>query len=272
MPNKKTTQLPIAGTLTGLEVLNLVQSGTSKQATLNILTNSISSKNVRISGDTMSGKLFTPALSASTLENGLNVIAFGNYSHAEGNQSTASGFSSHAEGVVTFSNGDYSHAEGSQTKTYGFGAHAEGIETIANGDFSHAEGQETHSNGQYSHAEGYQTIANGDYSHTGGIGTYASSSGQTVVGKYNITGNTTPLFIIGNGTSGNSRSDLALFNPSGVTFNTIIEANQLKISALNTPPASINDVGVLGEIRITASFIYVCVATNTWVRTSLIGW
>jgi len=50
------------------------------------------------------------------------------------------------------------------------------------------------------------------------------------------------------------------------------EATQFKISALNTAPASSTATGVLGEVRITAGFIYVCTATNTWVRTALTTW
>lgn len=51
-----------------------------------------------------------------------------------------------------------------------------------------------------------------------------------------------------------------------------ILSTQYKISALNTAPASATAIGTLGEIRITADFIYVCVATNTWVRTALTTW
>ena len=51
-----------------------------------------------------------------------------------------------------------------------------------------------------------------------------------------------------------------------------VTATQYKISALNTAPASATATGTLGEIRITAGFIYVCTATNTWVRTALATW
>ncbi|MBP1638989.1 MAG: hypothetical protein H6Q17_572 [Bacteroidetes bacterium] len=51
-----------------------------------------------------------------------------------------------------------------------------------------------------------------------------------------------------------------------------VKAAQFKLSALNTAPASSSDTGALGEIRITAGYIYVCVATNTWVRSALTTW
>ena len=49
-------------------------------------------------------------------------------------------------------------------------------------------------------------------------------------------------------------------------------ATQYKLSALNTAPASATATGTTGEIKITAGFIYVCTATNTWVRTALATW
>jgi hypothetical protein len=47
---------------------------------------------------------------------------------------------------------------------------------------------------------------------------------------------------------------------------------QYRLSALNTAPTSATDTGILGEIRVTAGFIYVCIATNTWVRSALSTW
>jgi len=57
-----------------------------------------------------------------------------------------------------------------------------------------------------------------------------------------------------------------------IQSNGSILATQYKISALNTAPASATATGTTGEIRITAGFIYVCTATNTWVRTALATW
>lgn len=44
---------------------------------------------------------------------------------------------------------------------------------------------------------------------------------------------------------------------------------QYRLSRLNTAPASSTDTGTLGEIRITSTYIYICTATNTWVRSAL---
>ena len=46
-----------------------------------------------------------------------------------------------------------------------------------------------------------------------------------------------------------------------------LEAKQFRLSALNTAPASSTATGTAGEIRVTASGIYYCTATNTWIKT-----
>jgi len=51
-----------------------------------------------------------------------------------------------------------------------------------------------------------------------------------------------------------------------------VKSTQYRLSALNTAPSSATDTGTLGEIRVTAGYIYVCTATNTWVRTALATW
>jgi len=45
-----------------------------------------------------------------------------------------------------------------------------------------------------------------------------------------------------------------------------LEAKQFRLSALNTAPASPTATGTAGEIRVTASGIYYCTATNTWEK------
>lgn len=51
-----------------------------------------------------------------------------------------------------------------------------------------------------------------------------------------------------------------------------VNATQYRLSALNTAPSSASDTGTLGEIRITSTYIYICTATNTWVRAALATW
>lgn len=87
-------------------------------------------------------------------------LALGNYSHAEGESSSALNEASHAEGYRTRALGPHSHTEGSGTSVSnegGTGAHAEGVNTDAYGPGSHAEGYKTHAVGNQSHAEGSGT-------------------------------------------------------------------------------------------------------------------
>jgi len=51
-----------------------------------------------------------------------------------------------------------------------------------------------------------------------------------------------------------------------------VTASQFKLTALNTAPTSATATGTTGEIRYDANYMYVCVATNTWKRSSLTTW
>lgn len=46
----------------------------------------------------------------------------------------------------------------------------------------------------------------------------------------------------------------------------------LAVSSLNAAPASATATGTLGEIRWTATHVYLCVATDIWVRAALTTW
>lgn len=84
----------------------------------------------------------------------------------------------------------------------------------------------------------------------------------------------------------NSVGEVMRINSSGnIGINTLVDngvdklqingsavTTQYKLSALNIAPASATSTGTLGEIRVTSGFIYVCVATDTWVRSALTTW
>ena len=57
-----------------------------------------------------------------------------------------------------------------------------------------------------------------------------------------------------------------------VDFGKAIKVTQLKLAALNAAPATADATGELGEIRVAAGFIYVCIATDTWVRAAIATW
>ncbi|MNO37869.1 hypothetical protein D3C76_279600 [compost metagenome] len=110
----------------------------------------------------------------SSVVEGQNTIASGDYSHAEGCQTEAYGAFSHVEGELSKANGRAAHAEGYRTLASGQYAHSEGNDTIAQGSSSHAEGQLTRAYGVSSHAEGEYTFASSRGSHAEGMYSVAS--------------------------------------------------------------------------------------------------
>ena len=113
---------------------------------------------------------------------GSDTTASGDYSHAEGDSTTASEMASHAEGSGTTASGAFSHAEGGITTASGMTSHAEGSETTASGAFSHAEGDGTTASGNSSHAEGKRTSASASYTHSEGVNTSAVGQGSHAEG------------------------------------------------------------------------------------------
>ena len=114
----------------------------------------------------------------------------GSYAFAEGVNTKASGYKSHAEGGSTTASGECSHAQGDNTKASGFASHTEGEYATASGEASHAEGANTIASGGASHAEGDSTAALGDYSHAEGSNTVAGQMGFRVTACEKSTGKT----------------------------------------------------------------------------------
>ena len=154
---------------------------------------------------------------------GYGPTASGSASHAEGNGTTASGFSSHAEGSGTTASTDFSHAEGRYTTASGDSSHAEGGATIASGNSSHAEGSGTTASTDFSHAEGRYTTASGFSSHAEGSNTIANHKSQHVFGEFNTADPSTAFLsirgnyveIVGNGTTNTNRSNARTLDWSG---------------------------------------------------------
>jgi hypothetical protein len=81
-------------------------------------------------------------------------VAFGLYSHAEGDIDNWSVIQINGNNMEADAHGHYSHREGRNTTAYNNGAHAEGEGSIAYGYQSHAEGKSTRAIGNQAHAEG----------------------------------------------------------------------------------------------------------------------
>jgi hypothetical protein len=79
--------------------------------------------------------------------------------------------------------------------------------------------------------------------------------------------NQTNQIVIGQGTTGLGSNTTII----GTTATTItgLYGNIRLVSGMGTAPATSTSTGTTGDIVVTAGFIYVCTATNTWVRTAL---
>jgi hypothetical protein len=127
--------------------------------------------------------------------------SIGSYSFATGRDTKASGYISTALGYNTVASGSHSIALGSQS--------------IADGDASISMNSLTTASGYASASMGGITTANGDFSVALGYFTKAKAYASVVMGRYNDTASgtpdswivTDPVFIIGNGTANNARSN-----------------------------------------------------------------
>ena len=152
--------------------------------------------------------------------------ASGDYSHAEGASTKALEYCSHAEGEGTIASGHTSHAEGNSCQSIGQASHAEGQGTKASGFGSHAEGDTSNASGMLSHAEGQSTLSSGQASHAEGFFTIASNNYEHAQGRYNHNSEN-QIFSIGTGESDASRrnaiSVLAVPNSGRYTSSVFIQ-------------------------------------------------
>ena len=183
---------------------------------------------------TVANGAYSLALGKQTRSTGNNSTALGIYTTASGLGSTAmgketiaSGFYSTSMGKETTASGNQSTAMGHSTTASGNYSTAMGALTTALGHFSTAMGSYTTASGSTSASMGVYTTASGDYSTAMGIYTRAGSFSETSIGSFNndVSGNssdwfeTDRLFVIGNGTNTDVRSDaLVMLKNADTTF------------------------------------------------------
>lgn len=134
---------------------------------------------------------------------GRQTKAIGNYSTALGRGTTAD-YASVAMGLNTHALGQESFTMGSNTKALGQCSAAFGGNTVASGKFSFAAGTGSRANGAYSAAFGNQTIASG--------------SNQMVVGLFNEPMEYSALFIVGDGSGDDARSNAFVVYANGTAL------------------------------------------------------
>ena len=148
--------------------------------------------------------------------------------------------------------------------------------SIASGDFSMAtNGGEA--SAAHSIASGRNSVSSGTDAHAHGHGVTSPSANECSVGSFNTTytpaSSTTHndadrIFTVGIGADANNREDGLVVWKSGL-FD--VPGNTIRLRTNRTITNS-NDTGVVGEICWDSSYVYVCVATNTWKRTLLLTW
>lgn len=118
----------------------------------------------------------------------------GNYSMAEGLQTTASGVCSHSEGNSSTASGDYSHAEGYDTTAVGFASHTQNEFTVAGYDYQTAIGRynenkasnlfEIGNGGNNQRSNAFEVSQTGNITASGDITTHGKLTAEAVnVGK-----------------------------------------------------------------------------------------
>ncbi|MCP2027478.1 hypothetical protein L1276_002635 [Flavobacterium sp. HSC-32F16] len=80
--------------------------------------------------------------------------------------------------------------------------------------------------------------------------------------------NQTNQIVIGCNTMGAGSNTVTLGN-SAITSTILrgeVSATSYKVNNINTPPATATSAGTTGEIRFTATGIFICINTNTWIK------
>lgn len=178
----------------------------------NVIKDMYSKRSIYSDGSINLGRLST--IGDRSVAYGYNVEASGNASFAVGEYVIAGGNYSHAEGYNTEASGECAHAEGTHIMADGNYSHAEGSFTRATGEASHAEGSGTEANGEDSHAEGCFTEANNFASHSSGKCSKAMITGATFSTQVG------DVFVIGNGTSHNAKSNALRVTYKGDIYGT----------------------------------------------------
>jgi len=143
------------------------------------------------------------AMGENTYAFGDNSIAMGRAAFATAENSVAIGLGINASGNKSFVLGCYSYATAESSVAIGLGDTASAYSSIVLGYYSNAKGN-------YSVAIGNTTTAIGESSTSMGNNTKAKYNNSLSIGAFNDTSSYTgskPLFIVGNGTANNARSN-----------------------------------------------------------------
>jgi hypothetical protein len=146
-----------------------------------------------------------------------------------------------------------SHSEGINNKVFGNYSHVEGQNNIIFSDYSNAKGNINLIFGFQSTIEGTGNSLFGSNSYVGGVGNIGLGNNQHVVGKYNVAGNTSSLFVVGNGTDGNNRSDVLRVDADKVKIYEVL--NIVNIQEYPDNATAISSGLTTGDVYRTGEFL-----------------
>jgi hypothetical protein len=159
---------------------------------------------------------YSTALGSLTRSYGTASTSMGLFTEAKGDASTAMG-------MLTSATGQASTALGYSSATNADNATAMGYGTLASGIGSTAMGLSTSASGTGSTSMGSSTVASGYFSTALGYNTTAQCFGSLVIGRYNTYSGLSdewnfwdPVFVIGNGSSSETRSNALTVYKNGI--------------------------------------------------------
>ena len=171
-------------------------------------------------------------------------------------------------GTGNLASGIFSIASGAENKSYGIHA------SISGGWKNHAFGNRNFIGGGFSNSASTNSsaiIGGQENSVTGSASFIGAGINNSVLGNYSSS-----IGGVGNVVSGERSIVLGGQNITGTTNDTVYAPNLVVNDNLYTPnptiPSSSGDTGSVGQISWDSDYIYICVATNTWKRTSIAGW
>jgi trimeric autotransporter adhesin len=174
---------------------------------------------------------FSQATAITSIAGGFNCRATANFSVALGRDNNATGTYSLVVGQGSDASGESSIAIGNACNATATNAMAIGHLTNATNSNAFAFGASTRANGVSSTAGGRSGAARGMVATSIGENTIANGFGSFVIGHFNASVSTTPLFIIGNGTSSTARSNAMMVRKDGyVGIGTNIPNNLLEVN------------------------------------------
>lgn len=179
------------------------------------------------------------AFNHNSFASGYRSVAFGSASIAMGDSARANGVWSYASGYRTVASNTASIAMGYLSEASGQVSLAIGVGARASGNYGIALGNQTEAEGNFSAAIGYIAKTKGYASTALGYNTHSHSYGAFVAGVFNdsIVGSnalnwiaTDPVFMIGNGTAHNARSNAIMILKNGnVGIGTNTPVNKLQL-------------------------------------------